>query len=129
MPRGRRSTTCPTPNHAAERLLLLSYAKSGGTLVLHRMRGDFVSPFGHHVGQVRAYQPHPDCIKNHIRIEGNGETEEDMKLTRGLSKLANDGGELLEVGREAHLYGMGLLWVVHETDSFLYDIPRGRPSR
>ena len=120
----------PNPfNHAAERLLLLSYAKSGGTLVLHRMRGDFVSPLGHHVGQVRTYQPHPDCIKNHIRIEGDGDTEEGMKLTRGISKLTNDGGELLEVGREAHLYGMGLLWVVHETDSFLYDISRGQFSR
>ena len=120
----------PNPfNHAAERLLLLSYAKPGGTLVLHRMRGDFVSPLGHHVGQVRTYQPHPDCIENHLRIEKRGDTEEGMKLTRAVSKLANDGGELLEVGREAQLYGMGLLWVVHETDSFLYDIPRGQPSR
>ena len=121
-----QSTTNDTLfTYVEERRLLKAYSDAGGTLVLHRMYGDFVSPLGTHSGQVRTYQPHPDCIKNHIRIEGNGETEEDMKLTRGLSKLTNDGGELLEVGREAHLYGMGLLWVVHETDSFLYDITKG----
>ena len=122
----------PNPfNHAAERLLLLSYAKSGGTLVLHRMYGDFVSPLGTHSGQVRTYQPHPDCVRNHMEMhrkrkeKGAVDDTFDFKLTVTLSGFDNDGWELFRYGRSMGLYGEDLLWIVHETDSFLYDITRG----
>ena len=122
----------PNPfNHAAERLLLLSYAKSGGTLVLHRMRGDFVSPLGHHVGQVRTYQPHPDCVRNHMEMhrkrkeKGAVDDTFDFNLTVTLSGFDNNGWELFRYGRSMGLYGEDLLWIVHETDSFLYDITKG----
>lgn len=127
-----QSTTNSTPfTYVEDRRLLQAYSDAGGTLVLHRMYGDFVSPLGTHSGQVRTYQPHPDCVRNHMEMhrkrkeKGAVDDTFDFKLTVTLSGFDNDGWELLRYGRSMGLYGEDLLWIVHETDSFLYDITRG----
>ena len=127
-----QSTTNDTLfTYVEERRLLKAYSDAGGTLVLHRMYGDFVSPLGTHSGQVRTYQPHPDCVRNHMEMhrkrkeKGAVDDTFDFKLTVTLSGFDNDGWELLRYGRSMGLYGEDLLWIVHETDSFLYDITRG----
>ena len=127
-----QSTTNDTLfTYVEERRLLKAYFDAGGTLVLHRMYGDFVSPLGTHSGQVRTYQPHPDCVRNHMEMhrkrkeKGAVDDTFDFNLTVTLSGFDNDGWELFRYGRSMGLYGEDLLWIVHETDSFLYDITRG----
>ena len=51
---------------------------------------------------------------------GNGEQSDDDRRL-----YSADGEGYCGHERALGLYGLGLLWVVHETDSFLYDIPRG----
>ena len=127
-----QSTTNDTLfTYVEERRLLKAYFDAGGTLVLHRMYGDFVSPLGTHSGQVRTYQPHPDCVRNHMEMhrkrkeKGAVDDTFDFNLTVTLSGFDNDGWELFRYGRSMGLYGEDLLWIVHETDSFLYDITKG----
>ncbi len=130
-PWAQSTTNATSFTYVEDRRLLQAYSDAGGTLVLHRMYGDFVSPLGTHSGQVRTYQPHPDCVRNHMEMhrkrkeKGAVDDTFDFKLTVTLSGFDNDGWELLRYGRSMGLYGEDLLWIVHETDSFLYDITRG----
>ena len=113
-------------NHLRERRLLGAYHAAGGKLVLHRIVGDFVSPLGHHLGEKRTYHAHYDCIAHHIEKEGRGNDLLSQKMSKALSFLANNGDEHYKYGEALDMYGIGLAWVVHETDSFLYWISRGQ---
>ena len=130
-PWAQSTTNATSFTYVENRRLLQTYSDAGGTLVLHRMYGDFVSPLGTHSGQVRTYQPHPDCVRNHMEMhrkrkeKGAVDDTFDFKLTVTLSGFDNDGWELLRYGRSMGLYGEDLLWIVHETDSFFYGITKG----
>lgn len=116
-----RTSTKPLKfNHVYKRNILEYFYGNGGRLISHRIHGDFVSPMGFHSGRTKTYFAVRPCIKNHIAIHGYGNDGAGISMIAAISALNNNNGELINFARQINLYGKGLLWTVHETDSFFY---------
>ena len=107
-----------------DRVALLAYSLTGGRLVGHRIHGDPASLLGHHAGEVRAHPVERACVDNHLDVEGPGLDPAGLGITAFLSALTGS-SETATVGILNGIQGVGLVWAVHETDSFFYAIGRG----
>lgn len=106
-----------------DRAALVGYALGGGRLVGHRILGDPVSLLGHHSGAVRAYPTEPECVENHLAIEGEGLDPAGFALMGAVVAITGS-QETAFAGGMHGIWGLGLIWSVHETDSFFYSIGR-----
>lgn len=76
---------------------------------------------GVHSGRTKMYLAAHECILHHIEVHGRGKDALGIGMVTEISNLNHNNGELLKFARKINLYGKGLLWVVHETDSFFYN--------
>ena len=74
---------------------------------------------------MRSYWAAAECVGNHEDIEGSGLFDHVGNALVDALGLVTGSTETKSVAIEHKIWGFGLIWSVHETNSFFYSIHRG----